>query len=639
MGYFLVLISLLFNFSADPAEEIEKLRTLYPKESVVFTKRNQTYDFRVIGDSLAITVYHDEEMAFLTDNVAPFVRDQIYTSSFYKAKNIKANTLNPGNRKWESVPVTEFRTVGDNDNSIFYDDSEFITFTYPGVKKNSKTSLQYEAYITDPHFMGKDFFAAYVPVVQSKYTFIYDQNVKLKHFLFNIDSDKLIKEETLENGRIKVTFEMKSIEKTEYEANAPSFSYLAPHISTLVESYEGKDGKAIEVLNDTDALYRWYWTFIDGLKEEESEQAKAILESILTPDDSELDKVRKIYYWVQNNIKYIAFEDGMRGFVPHKGDYVCTMRYGDCKDMASILVNLMYHAGIDGYYTWIGTRDIPYKYTELPTTSVDNHMIATYIGKDGKYYFLDATGQYQPFGLPTSMIQGKEALIGYGPDSYEIVLVPEIDKEVNKHADTYQFTIANGAINGKGELDLTGYAKVFNTYKMINSDERDTRDYITKLLNRGNNKFFIEHYKIEGLDDYDQPIKVNYDFRVEDYYREINGSIYFNMNLDKAFSNSLIEETRVHPIEEEYRYTNVSVAKLTIPEGFEVSFLPQNSEYQGKTFGYSMSYEQTEESVTLTRTFYKNYLLMDKSDFQDWNTAIENFTKDNKSILILKEKK
>lgn len=638
MNFIYAIAAILLSVPADPLEEIEKLRALYPEENVVFTKRNQTYDIRVVGDSLKIEVFNEEEMAFLSDNVAPYVKDQIYTSSFYQAKDIKANTLNPGNRKWQATPVQEFRTIGDNSGSVFYDDSEYISFTYPGVKKNSKTSLEYTGVVIDPHFLGTDFFAAYVPVIQSKITFIYDPEVKLKHFFFNIPEGELIKEEITEGGRKKVSFEMKNLAKTEYEANAPSFSHLAPHISSLIESFTNSKGENIEILNDTDALYRWYWGFIEGLKEEESEQAKEILASIVSPEDDELTKVRKIYYWVQNNIKYIAFEDGMRGFVPHKGEYVCTMRYGDCKDMASIIINLLYHAGIDGYYTWIGTRDIPYRYTELPTASVDNHMIATYIDQNGKHYFLDATGQYQSFGLPTSMIQGKEALIGFGPDRYEIVTVPTIEKENNIHEDTYTFEIKNGGIKGEGNLSLKGYAKVFNTYKLINTDERNTKEYLIRLLNRGNNKFFIDDYTIDQLDDHDAPIEIAYDFRVEDYYREINGSIYFNMNLDKSFSGALIDKDRVHPIEEDYKYVNISKATLAIPDGYEVSFLPKDSNYEGKTFGYSMNYEQVDNTVTLTRTFYKNYLLMEKQDFEDWNKAIESFTKDNKNILILKKK-
>lgn len=638
MNLIALLIGLLSLIpDADPEKEIEALRQKYPDEPIVITKKYEDYDIRMVGDSLVIRVKHTEENAFLGDNVAPYTKDQVYTSSFSTASNVVAKTLNPGKRKWEEVPVTEFRNVSDDDNSVFYDDSEYISFTYPAVKKGSKTTLDYEVTVNDPHFIGSDFFASYAPVMDARFTFTMDEGVKLKFKFFNVDEADIIKTEEKKNGRTVISFQMKEVPKVKFESQSPSYSYLAAHMSSMVESYVDSKGNTVKVLGDTDLLYDWYWTFIDGLKQSDSKQLKDIVAGITSPTDDELTTVKKIYYWVQDNIKYIAFEDGMRGFIPHNGDYVCTKRYGDCKDMASIIVNMLHHAGVDAHYTWIGSRDLPYKYTELPTASVDNHMIATYI-KDGKYYFLDATGQYQPFGLPTSMIQGKQALIAFDKDKYEIKEVPVIRKEDNVMKDEFSYDIAGGSISGKGKVTLTGYAKVFNSFRMINSNKQSTDDYIDHLLERGSNKFFIDDYAISGLDDLDQPITVDYDFRVEDYYREINGSIYFNMNLDKAFSNAKIEEDRKHPRELDYKYINHSLSTLNIPEGFEVSFLPKNSEVNGKVFGYTMKYRQEGNKVILDRTFYLDYLLMQPEDFANWNDAIEKFTKDNKQIVILKKK-
>lgn len=638
MNVIALLIGILMAAGpADPLKEIEALRKQFPDETVVFTKKYEHYDFRVVGDSLVIKVKHEEEMAFLGDNVAPYAKDQVYTSSFSKAGNVVAQTLNPGKRKWEPTLVTEFRNIADGDNSIFYDDSEYISFTFPAVKRNSKTSLTYEVDINDPHFVGSDFFASYAPVIDAKFSFTMDESVKLKFKFFNLDETQVIKTEEKSGGRVTYTFQMKNVEKVEIEPQRPSYNYIAAHMSTMVESYENAHGETVRVLGDTDLLFDWYWTFIEGLKESRSEQIEAILAEIISPEDDELTKVKKIFYWVQDNVKYIAFEDGMRGFIPHNGDYVCTKRYGDCKDMASIIVNMLDHAGIDAHYTWIGSRDLPYKYTELPTASVDNHMIATYI-KDGQYYFLDATGQYQPFGLPTSMIQGKQALIGISKDKYEIKEVPVIAKEDNVMKDVFDYSISDGNVQGQGQVTLTGYAKVFNSFRMINSSSQDTHKYINRLLSRGNNKFFVDNYDIQGLDDLDANITVDYDFRVEDYYREINGSVYFNMNLDPAFAKATIEEDRQYARELDYKYINHSVSTLTVPEGYEVSFLPKNSQVNGEVFGYSMNYSQEGNKVTLDRTFYLDYLLMQPEDFGKWNEAIKKFTKDNKQIVILKKK-
>lgn len=627
----------LILVTINPSDEFDKLREKYPDEPAVVTRNHVDYDIKVVNDSLIITLSKEEETALIGENVTPYAKDQIYTSGFYKVSNVQANTITPDRRKWAYTPVEEFRTVSDNDNSVFYDDSEYISFTFPGVKKDTKTSLSYDVRINDPHFLGSNYFASYLPTEEVEITYTLDKGVHLKHFFFNLDTTSLERNKEEVGNRIKYTYRYKNLPKVEYEPDAPAFSYRAAHMSSLVESYIDSNGQKINILGDSDRLYKWYWTFIDGLKEENSPEVKRILNELLLPTDDELTKVKKVYYWVQENVKYIAFEDGMRGFVPHNGEYVCTKRYGDCKDMASIIINMLYHAGIDSHYTWVGTRDLPYKYSELPTASVDNHMIATYI-HDGEYYYLDATAQYQTFGYPSSMIQGKEVLIGKTKNEYEIQTVPVIDKESNVHEDNFHYKLKDGNIVGSGKVNLKGYAKVFNSYRMINSKRQATDDYINRLLNRGNNKFFVDAYDIQNLQDLDLPISIDYDFRVEDYYREINGSIYLNMNLDKAFSNATIDKDRVHAIEQEYKYTNKSVSTLEIPEGYEVTRLPKDSEHHSDVFGYTMKYEVVESQVILKREFYLDYLLMEPKDFELWNDMIGKFTQDTKEILILKQK-
>lgn len=124
----------------------------------------------------------------------------------------------------------------------------------------------------------------------------------------------------------------------------------------------------------------------------------------------------------------MAFEDGLGGFIPREAKTICDRQYGDCKDMANITTTMLKMAGIPAYLTWIGTRSIPYRYAEVPCPMADNHMICTYM-IDGTYYFLDATGKDTPLGTPTSMIQGKEAMIGLGAGKFEIITVPAVPAE------------------------------------------------------------------------------------------------------------------------------------------------------------------------------------------------------------------
>jgi len=74
---------------------------------------------------------------------------------------------------------------------------------------------------------------------------------------------------------------------------------------------------------------------------------------------TELEKARSIFYWVQDNIRYIAFEDGYAGFVPQTVQDVFKNKYGDCKGMANLVTEMLKLAGLVVHMTWIGTKHLP----------------------------------------------------------------------------------------------------------------------------------------------------------------------------------------------------------------------------------------------------------------------------------------
>jgi hypothetical protein len=189
------------------------------------------------------------------------------------------------------------------------------------------------------------------------------------------------------------------------------------------------------------------------------------------------EKAQKIYEWVQANMKYVAFEEGIEGFIPRRAIDVYNRRFGDCKDMASILTALLQLAGLKAYFTWIGTRDIPYDYTDVALPITDNHMIAA-LYLDSGWIFLDGTDPNCIFGLPSSAIQGKQALIGISKDEYKIVRVPEVSVEKNMLVDSTYITLTDNGIKGHSSVYYNGYwgSDVYD--RLMYTDPKETRDYV-----------------------------------------------------------------------------------------------------------------------------------------------------------------
>ena len=77
------------------------------------------------------------------------------------------------------------------------------------------------------------------------------------------------------------------------------------------------------VLNGISSLYDWYYSLVKDINTQEKDKdLEALVASLTVGKDSDLEKVKAIYYWTQQNIKYIAFEYALGGFIPREANDV-----------------------------------------------------------------------------------------------------------------------------------------------------------------------------------------------------------------------------------------------------------------------------------------------------------------------------
>ena len=635
----LYLICLLLQPAyAQDGDLWQALKARYPEDPAVFIERSEVLNLQVAGDSLEVHSDVSEDIMHLKEQTEAYSGRKVYGSHFSQVADIKAKTLVWEKNKYREVGVSDFKKNSDRDRGIFYDDSYYYSFDFPSVASRNRTQLAYREVQKDPRFISGFMFVTYLPQAKTTYTIRTTRDVELVYQVVN-DPDKKIKFKKIEKGKnVSYEWSAENLPSIKTEDDAPSIRYFAPHVVCYVKSYQA-NGKKKTVLSDVKDLYNWYHGFIKDLNRETTPELSAIVSDLKSKSKGEMELVKNVFYWVQDNIQYIAFEQGMRGFIPHSGTYTCEKRYGDCKDMANLIVNMLQMAGVKSYHTWIGTRDLPYRYSEVPTPLVDNHMIATYISDNGEYYFLDATSDYTPFGYPSSMIQGKEALIAKGPDAFEIREVPVLPKEKNYMTDSMVVVLEENAISGSGVSMLAGYPKVFGGYQLDRAEQDDVKRYVTKLVGKGSNKFFLDDYSVTHLNERDAPTTLKYKFRILDYFQKIDDEIYLNLNLNKDYYNTFINaETRKTPMESDYQYLKYETVSLHIPSGYEVEYLPETARHDGPLLGYEISYNAQGGKIIYTKKFFLNYLLMKPEQFPGWNEAIKKISEAYKESIILKKK-
>jgi hypothetical protein len=266
-------------------------------------------------------------------------------------------------------------------------------------------------------------------------------------------------------------------------------------------------------------------------------------------------------------------------------------------------------------------------------------MIATYITPGGRHYFLDATDSYLPFGLPSSMIQGKEALIFKDDTSYELVTVPEVPAEANEMNDSIWIAVDKASLRGRGACTLKGFAKANADYRLDRGNQQEVKDFIVRVIGKGSNKFILGEYSFGNVNREDLPTELDYQFRIDDYFQKVGNELYLNLNLSKDFFNDFINtELRQTPMESDYKYRSTQTIEFEIPTNFTIEYMPQSTYYRDQVLAYEISYEVQPKKIVYSRKLEVNYLLLRPEQFGDWNNSVRKLSDAYKESVILKEK-
>ncbi len=633
----LLLVSCTSTF-AQRSSNLTQYLNLYPDDNAIFLSRKEHATIRIESGQLKIFSDKSEDMLLLNEKANIFNEKSIYYSTFEEISNIQAMTRVPSGKGYKDVKVENIITKTDMSAGTFYDDYKAKTYVYPDLQAGARLVLSYRETLKEPRFFGNFFFGAYIPSEYSEFSVTFPPEVKIKYKLYGCEDGDVMFTKTESKKGNTYTWSANFPKKHRSETDAPNVRYYAPHLIVYIDEYT-INGKTQKLLSDVGELYKWYRELVKDVNKNNDEHLKTLVDSITSGARTETEKVKRIYYWVQDNIKYIAFEDGLGGFVPREASAICDKRYGDCKDMSSILSKMLTLADVkNARIAWIGTRHIPYTYEDVPSPLCDNHMIATW-NDNGNYYFLDATGKNTPLGMYTSMIQGKEALIYKGESGYDIVKVPEVPKEKNVSSDTVFIHMNNDRIAGTGLYDVTGFQKIDLCYNMQGLSEDEKLKFLRKFLQKGSNKFQLDSISCSNLQEKENDLKIRYNFSISDYARLNGNETYCNMNLDKSLFNDYLKpEDRKIDREIDYKSIDKNTTVMEIPDGYAADYIPKNASYSSPKFGFDMKYTLRGNKIYCDKSVYIDALLIKTTDFPEWNKMISALSSAYKETVILKKK-
>ncbi|HWB25554.1 MAG TPA: transglutaminase-like domain-containing protein [Chitinophagaceae bacterium] len=519
------------------------------------------------------------------------------------------------------------------DDNIFLDDNYGEFYGFKAAEMGQRCKFVYKYVYTDAKYFTRIFFHQGIPIKENTVNINVPSWLDLDIQEENFSSAYHIKKTVHKDKDITTyTYTADNLEAIKQEESSLARPFYLPHLIITVRSYRVNQKKynGFKTLAD---MYAWY-NFLYKKAGNDVSVLKDQVTTLTQGKTSDEDKIKAIYYWVQDNIRYLAFEEGYSGFVPQSVQTVFKNKYGDCKGMANLVTEMLKLAGYDAHFAWIGTRDIPYSRTQVQSLCVDNHAICV-LYLNGKTYFIDGTEKYQALGTNAYRISGKEVLVQNG-DGYKVETVPVAPLETNQVTTTAKLTLDDDKITGHVILTFNGNTRsLFHyIYNAIPADKR--KDFTRTLVELANKNAEATHIKTSDFSNRDIPITVEGDVEISNQVTLVDNVYYTGIDFFSGTLTGFIpDKDRQTPIDFEETFIDASQVTLALPNGAKVQAMPKPFTGAFKDNSLNASYTVDGNTVVLTKKMQLASPVIYPADFTAWNDFINKVRAFNRSDISI----
>lgn len=193
-------------------------------------------------------------------------------------------------------------------------------------------------------------------------------------------------------------------------------------------------------------------------------------------------RIRNALRFVQDEIRYLGFEDGIHGIKPRSPDAVLQRRFGDCKEKSLLLVALLGSMGIHSYPALVNTYRQHTVIDQQPNPNAFNHCIVT-VPVGGNDFWYDPTIRHQG---------GKYDMVYCPPYGAALVLNSGTGgmKQMRQTAGTHRMEISESVIMDRINAD----ANLWVTTRAFGHEADEQRDYFARYDRKSIEKRYLDFY-------------------------------------------------------------------------------------------------------------------------------------------------
>ena len=384
-------------------------------------------------------------------------------------------------------------------------------------------------------------------------------------------------------------------------------------------------------------LANWENNLIDDQLEIDA-AIKAEIQKLTKGKDTEEEKVRAIHDYVSKKIHYLALTHDVFGWKPNRATKVFKDQYGDCKDMAILIIAMLKEIGIDAYFTILFTRPLNMSVEDI-AIPIANHGIVYVPEIDGREgLFIDATASKYNYGTLPYTDEGVMAIILKRP-GYEIVHIPESRAEDNTRHVALHYNLQKDE-----QMAFDFSADYYGQYagEMRYQASKDGWDeWVEQGLNMMIPGLASLKIRTENSEDLGKSFILHAEFTAPNPLKKTGSQQYGMSPVDKF---KLVEryastENRHNDIDLGYARSGSIEESFTIPEGFEVISMPEEVTIDNTFVFYRCSYSLEGNIVKSKRRFSIKNAIVKKEEYPEFRENLIAIDKLDKRKVVFKDTK
>ena len=534
---------------------------------------------------------------------------RVYFDSDTKLTFLKAWSITSRNEEYEVKEGEAAETSAFSES--LYEDTRYKLLQIPAAQPGSVIGYEYQQRGRPSVSQSIWSFQDKIPVKRSRFSLQLPTNWSYKAYWRN--HSVLAPQQSGDN---RWTWELTEIEPVRPERHMPTWTSVAGYMGL---SFAAKTPRLSDSSYDSWAqIGLWYGELTKASRENTPairDKAREIVSGVTDP----LEKIRRISFYVQHNIRYVAIEIGIGGYQPHAANDVLASGYGDCKDKATLLNVMLHEVGVESYYVLVNA-DRDYLAPEFPSPLNFDHVILAIRlpaaddtprmfailpnKKLGPLLLFDPTDSSTPIGyLPTSL-QSSHGLLVTGADG-ELVQLPLLRPSVNRLLRVGTLALdTSGNLKGSVSEVRIGPAAAELRERLVNSPKLQREKVFQSLLTELLDGAVLTAAGISDINEFNGSLSVNYDFSAPAYAQHAGELFLFRpCALGRKSSDELEGKPRKQPVAFANAVSESDVIDISFPEGYAIDELPPLVKYEYPFAAYKSETRAEKHVLHYTRTY------------------------------------